>query len=835
MASYRKAYAAYKSGALKGERRAKFERLIDSGVVPVQEYENESAGDYSRDDLGTVVQLKKPISADKAFLAFAAGEMDEDQAARFQEAMKSGKYRISPEIIQQVNRQNLEAQYKAEKEAAEPVPETTLGGQLGGIVRGLGPTALGAAAGLSGGIAAPVTVPIGAVAGSLARPVIDPVVGIANSALRAVGIDANIPDATQSFKFLFDSLGIPVPDTAMERFTQDVAEAVSGTTAAVKGGQALAKYGGKLAQGIGGMLAEAPMSQLASDVAATSAGSAVAESDLPPWVQMPASLAAGVVSGAATAPRRTPHATAATPGRLTLDEMAAATKTATGAAIPAARKRMMKVLAEQADPDPETVKAAKRLGIENYLQPDHLTTNQAFREYSQALKSEVGSPQRQREIAGFIEVGKRADDLIEEIGGTRDFSTLGSDIRKRMNEVSGMLDNNANQLYGKIRSSIPADAPVRAENILSFIDERSANRRGNRMTADESRIKRILEVDESGNPPTYTDLDDMRKDIGQALRGNSGPFKDADQGFLKKMYEKLSDDQRLVAEEYGVADVFDSARGAVKQRKAIEDDMTALFGARLDQSIAPKLKRAMKGLAGGDYEGLEKILLAAPPDMRPTIVASGLNTVLKRQLGEGEVSYKNFYKWHNALKGQRKAYIGMLKNLPAGAASKLEDLSNVSEKISRALDQRISTGKLADFRMSINGADTIAASMMDIAKNTAIRSGMELFTSLVGLPGYGLAAAFASSIGQQAARKQRNLFKEAQSMLASDEFVSLVASLGQAQEKAATKKFLNSAKFKRFWGGATNPKNVTPAQWMRTVIAASRDRRDDVESDTEQQ
>lgn len=154
-------------------------------------------------------------------------------------------------------------------------------------------------------------------------------------------------------------------------------------------------------------------------------------------------------------------------------ELAQTAKTAAEGGL--GSKGATKVLAEQAMPDAKTVEAAQRLGIEDYLQPDHVTTNQAYRELAQAVKSVPGSTTRAAENEGLINVGKRADDLITEIGGTTDVSQLSASVKARLQSTQADLEKEANKLYGQLRKDIPARAEVEAPSVLQFIEQRAGD------------------------------------------------------------------------------------------------------------------------------------------------------------------------------------------------------------------------------------------------------------------------------------------------------------------------------------------------------------------------
>jgi len=92
--------------------------------------------------------------------------------------------------------------------------------------------------------------------------------------------------------------------------------------------------------------------------------------------------------------------------QMTPTQLTETARTAVGEGIGAGRAT--RVLAEQAAPDPKVVESATRLGILEYLQPDHLTTNQAYRELAQAIKSQPGSQTRATEIQASSRKSRRS-------------------------------------------------------------------------------------------------------------------------------------------------------------------------------------------------------------------------------------------------------------------------------------------------------------------------------------------------------------------------------------------------------------------------------------------
>jgi hypothetical protein len=304
-------------------------------------------------------------------------------------------------------------------------------------------------------------------------------------------------------------------------------------------------------------------------------------------------------------PGATPSAAADT---MTSEELVGATlRAGETSRVPGRQARAMQVLAGETAPDPKVVAAARRLGIDEFLQPDHVTTNQVYRELAQAVKSIPGSEARRAEMEGLERVARRANDLIDEIGGTRDFSTLSANVQSRMQREVDDLASMSDKIYkNTVNPAIPRRVEVNAENILSYIRGRADDLGGfQNLSPMEKEIfgklaPRRVTVDgvEVEKLPTYALLDDVRKDIGSAYK-QAGPFKDSDRAALDRIYGLLSQDQMGVAAQFGVDDALRTANSIVRVRKGVEDDMRALFGKQLHQSMVSQIDKSMKALAKG--------------------------------------------------------------------------------------------------------------------------------------------------------------------------------------------------------------------------------------------
>lgn len=528
-------------------------------------------------------------------------------------------------------------------------------------------------------------------------------------------------------------------------------------------------------------------------------------------------------------------------------ELAQTAKKAAEGGIGSTRARQ--VLVEQAMPDSKVLEAAKRLGIDDYLQPDHVTTNQAYRELAQAVKSVPGSEARAVELQGLEKIAKRADDLIDEIGGTQDVSMLDAGVKSRLQATHRELEAQADDLYKQIREGISAGTEAPATNVLKFIKKRVKDLGGEQnLSPMERSILAKLEpkakvphghghgkpqtepqgiVDQFGLPmkpaaapakkqPTYALLDDVRKDLGAAAR-MAGPFKDADTGLSKKLYSLLSDDQAAVVANLGMSDTYNAARTAVAVRKGLEDDLAALFGKNIDGSLVGNLSGAVRALPSGDASKLVRLLKAIPEDMRQDVVASGLNTAFGKTARNGQLSFSSYAKWYEGLLRNKQAYTALMSNLPRQARKQLSDLYRVSKGISAATRERITTGRIQAVADELKGADTLMANIYGFAKRASVGAAAEAVTTPIGLPGAGIASGITSAL----AKGKPNAVKAADALIASPEFINLAKQAGKPGEKAATLRLVHSKNFTRYVRAIGQPRELSNRErWVLQSMQA---------------
>lgn len=510
-------------------------------------------------------------------------------------------------------------------------------------------------------------------------------------------------------------------------------------------------------------------------------------------------------------------------------ELAETTKVAAGETrIPGAQTRAMQVLASETAPDPKTLEAAKRLGIDQYLQPDHVTTNQVYRELAQAVKSVPGSQARAAEIDAFRAIGDRADKLVADIGGTKDMSTLSATVQKRMqSDVDDLATKTEDLFTNTINKAIPVRAEVNPQSILNYLITRGEDLGGlQNLSAMEKDVFRRLSPKKQKIDgvdvevfPTYAQLDQVRKDIGSAYK-QAGPFKDSDRASLDALYGPLAQDQKAVAQSFGVGEAFEAANKAVQVRKSIEKDMTSLFGKQLHLSMVDNITGAIKALPKGDEKKLINLLKAVPADMRQEVVASGLNTAFGRAALDKKLGFNEYATWYQGLLENKQAYTAVMSNLPPGARKQLSDLYRVSRGIALSSKERIVTGRIQAAQQALfDNADNFIGKIVEAGKKGAIVSTVEMAGRSVGLPGVGVAAAVASAVTKNKTPMQ----KAADDLLSSREFLQAARDVAQGNNQKAAEQVAKSKAFTKFAKELGMPQKMDyRVQWLLNTMQSGR-------------
>jgi len=382
-------------------------------------------------------------------------------------------------------------------------------------------------------------------------------------------------------------------------------------------------------------------------------------------------------------------------------------------------------IAAAIEPDTAFYQAADDLGINTEPLASFASENPQFREIEMGLSSIPGSQLNAQSKQFIAETAQKADDLIENYGGTLDKADLSIRFRDESMRIIDDLGDEADALYDSLGKNIPATTRVDAVNTVTFLRQKAEElggikelppllRRVLRKLESKSKTKATKRIDvTTGKPipgvttttkPTHGSLDQTRKEVGQSVYKGTGPFKDAETGLMKQLYKRLKQDQDAVAEIMEMSDVSATANGLVRQRKQLEDNLNRLLGKDLVRDIVPAVGASLKKLSKGEVQQWDRVMRTIPKGMRQEIVVTTLNEIFRgNNVGGQALNVTQFTKIMQELDRQPTLKDRLYKELPPGAIKPLNDLKIISAGISRALGDKINTGRISALFDSENG------------------------------------------------------------------------------------------------------------------------------------
>ncbi len=448
------------------------------------------------------------------------------------------------------------------------------------------------------------------------------------------------------------------------------------------------------------------------------------------------------------------------------------------------RKSKIAKVAEEVIPDEAIRAAAEELNID--LNPSHYSTNRAFIDMEQSLKSQPGSKLATVEEKAILDLGTRADDLIADLGGSVDKSLTDVRVSNKVGSMITRLENKADTAYSAVSEAIPKTVKVIPKASRAYLDEMLADLGGNAslLSASERHLLDVLKKN-----PTYAALDRIRKNVGSGFKGK-GPFKDEDAGILKQVYRVLSEDQQGVSDYFGVGSDYAAARKLVSTRKDLESSAVSLFGKELTGSILPKMREAATALTKGDASKLDKLVQAVPKGSRPEVVATLLGDIFssgarsKQGLGQG------FVNAFDALNRNAVAKKALFRHLPPEALARFNKIGSVAKGIYRSKSLE-NTSKTARDLISAMDDGGIFAKVYSVGRKAVVAEGVS--TSL-GMPGAGSAAIIASTLS----KAKTPATQAADTLLTSPAFKRAIDVAAKGNLPAAERIMQRSPQFKKW-------------------------------------
>jgi hypothetical protein len=456
--------------------------------------------------------------------------------------------------------------------------------------------------------------------------------------------------------------------------------------------------------------------------------------------------------------------------------------------------------AADVDPDLDVLAAADELGVD--LNPGHYSNNLAFQEVERAIKVNARSGLEAKERRALIEIGNRADELVERIGGARDKAGLSQEISDEITGTIKQLGDDAEVGYKAVNDAIPQQTRVDIKGnensaVQSYLDNRLSELGG-----DESLLalseKQLLKLVNGEANPTYGALDTVRRNVGNGFQKNRGVFKDDDGATLRRVYGALSEDQQNVARAFNVGDTYSDARGLVATRKTLEDQAVALFGKDLSQSLVPKMKSAGDALTKADVSKFNKLMLQLPEGRRAEVAATLLNDIFTSGSRRGGAIGQGFVAGFEMLNRNPTAKAAFFRYLPEGAEQRFNLIGKVYTSIIRSNQKPLGnpSGSAGPILAALDDPGSLGKIYQGVKKVAAAEGA----GNLVGVPGVGGAGA----IGAILAAKRTPVLVAADDFLSSPAFNRAIREAAQGNTDVADQVISNSAQFKK-WATTINP------------------------------
>ncbi|WP_129544322.1 lytic transglycosylase domain-containing protein [Serratia sp. 1D1416] len=424
-------------------------------------------------------------------------------------------------------------------------------------------------------------------------------------------------------------------------------------------------------------------------------------------------------------------------------------------------------------PRQDVIDAAKQLGLsEDDLLLSHVSGNQAYRDFEQALKSVPGSQLAAQENQALTKIAKQATDMTDAAGALPDKAAMNDKFLSSFQRGIATVQNKSDQLYNQISSAIPKGQTVEANNIIRYLDGKADELGGaEHLSTMERRVyNSVAPVGTEATAPTYARLDNIRKQIGQAIGKNSGPFRDEETGALKQLYANLTADQEQAVVAAGMGDKWQAAKKLIGVRSTMEDALTGLLGKDLRGDIGTKASLAIRNLAKGDAKGFRALQQDIPsPRIRREVVATSLRDAFSQgSRKENEFHLPGFVDWYQGLKSSGTLPM-VERELGGRTATNLRNLFTVSQAVRQARESSIQTGRLNAF---IKQFDAEGGTLDKIYRHG---KGALATTVLGHIPVVGPTLSYGAVAGmaaKEAARPARSV--AADRLLASAEFRSVV-------------------------------------------------------------
>ena len=320
--------------------------------------------------------------------------------------------------------------------------------------------------------------------------------------------------------------------------------------------------------------------------------------------------------------------------------------------------------------------------------------------------SPISGPTIQRSTERVItEMKDAADNIASKAGVQTTTEAAGEALQSGSGKFVNKFEDKAELLFNRVDDLIGKDAMVVAPSTADALEEIAKYAAAHPEIASQLNLGKFVKLYDqfrgSGSGLSGVDtaipygvLKDLRSTFGKSIGKINGPLADMDQGRVKMIYGKLSEDMKLAAESSGpdALKAFEQANGFYARGREIIDGTIARFtNAKTSQEAYTNLQRMLvEGNVRQSTAAILNIRKALPKEdfdtFRSTLISNLGKATANAQDAAGEVFSPNtFLTNYNKLnKSSRKVVFGELDAELAKLAKVAEQAKDASANVNRS-------------------------------------------------------------------------------------------------------------------------------------------------------
>jgi hypothetical protein len=356
-------------------------------------------------------------------------------------------------------------------------------------------------------------------------------------------------------------------------------------------------------------------------------------------------------------------------------------------------------LARQADVDSDVAQAAKNVGLYEDIPISAMSRNVQYQQLEQAIANMPGTAVNVQQAEAIKKLARVTDELIERFGGRADPSALNTEMQDSIFDNINSLRTQSGLLYDDIAETIPPETLVDVRPLRSYLDKQISILGTENLSPAEKTLNKILGGDEEITDITYGLLDKQRKRVGERLgKARKGQLFSDDTSFeLSELYDVITDTQgqALEAVSPDARAIWDTAKGLIESRKALENSTIVLFGKDAMENALNKLGKGVTGISSGEIKILQKTMDAMPEEYRSVAAVTALQAAFTAGgRGSSRTSLGGFASWYENANKNRKSLEELYKYLPEGVPEFMDNLGKVAVSWASATRQAKPTGSI---------------------------------------------------------------------------------------------------------------------------------------------